>query len=75
MGKGRVLKIFDAQAVFENLDVQNNKTNLSGQCLLVTQGRDNGAREFEKRTKDQLADIGAPSQVIPFEAIFGFYDL
>lgn len=71
MGKGRVLKIYDQKAVFENLDAVNNNGSHS---LLVTQ-TDSG-KKFEKFNKStQHSDLGPSFQVIPFEAIFGFYEL
>lgn len=67
MGKGKVLRIFDTKAVFENLD--------TGNCLLVTQQRDSGTRQYEKFNRAHPPDLGTTSQVVPFEAIFGIYDL
>jgi hypothetical protein len=69
MGKGKVLKIYDAHAVFENLETP-------GSFLVVTQSKDSGIREFSKKTKDQISsDLGNNPQILPFEAVFGFYDL
>lgn len=67
MGKGRVLRIFDTKAVFDNQE--------TGNCLLVSQIKDSGARYIEKMNVSQLPDLGSTSQVLPFECIFGFYDL
>ena len=67
MGKGNVLRIFDTKAVFENLD--------NGNCLLVTQTKDSGARQYDKFNRSHAPDLGSTSQVLPFEAIFGIYDL
>lgn len=70
MGKGKVLRIYDTQAVFENLDGPVSSS------LLVTQSKDNGMREFQiVKSKEQLTDLGSTAQILPFEAIFGFYDL
>lgn len=63
------MKIYDTHAVFENLEAKD------GSFLLVGQSRDSGSREFSKRTKDLPSDIGSNPQILPFEAIFGFYDL
>jgi hypothetical protein len=69
MGKGKVLKIYDSHAVFENLETPSS-------FLLINQSKDSGIREFSKKTKDQIpSDLGSNPQVLPFEAIFGFYDL
>eukprot|EP01040_Poterioochromonas_malhamensis_P018772 gene18772-21997_t len=69
MGKGKVLKIYDSHAVFENLES-------NGSFLLVTQSKDSGMREFSKKSKEQIpSDMGANPQILPFETIFGFYDL
>jgi hypothetical protein len=67
MGKGKVLRIFDTKAVFDNLE--------SGNCLLVSQVKESGTRHFEKLNCSQLPDMGVTSQILPLEAIFGFYDL
>lgn len=67
MGKGRVLRIFDTRAVFENLD--------TGSCLVASQVKENGGRTFERVNRTQLYDLGTSSQPLPFEAIFGIYDL
>ncbi len=67
MGKGKVIKIYETKAVFNNLD--------NGSCLLISQIKDSGARHFEKLNNSQLPDLGSTSQVLPFEAVFGFYDL
>lgn len=66
--KGKVLRIFDTKAVFENLD--------TGNCLLVIQTKDSGNRHYEKFNRAHSPpDLGSTSQVLPFDAIFGFYDL
>lgn len=79
MAKGRVLRIYDTKAVLENLDATATTTTATaatGSCLLISQSRDTGARQFERFNKSQPpADLGPSSQVLPFEAIFGFYDL
>lgn len=69
MGKGRVLRIYETRTVFENLD------SSTAPVLLVSQTKDTGNREFEKFSKDQLPELGNSLQVIPFETIYGFYDL
>jgi hypothetical protein len=67
MGKGKVLRIFDTKAVFDNLE--------TGNCLLVSQVKESGIRHFEKLNCSQLPDLGVTSQVLHLESIFGFYDL
>lgn len=68
MGKGKALRIYETRAILEDLDgVFPN--------ILVTQEKDTGARIFEKINKNHPPDVGASSQIIPFEAVFGFYDL
>ena len=68
MGKGKILRIYDTKAVLENLD--------NGSCLLITQAKDSGARQFESFDRSNPpADLGTTTQVLPFEALFGFYDL
>eukprot|EP01038_Epipyxis_sp_PR26KG_P004164 gene4164-5928_t len=67
MVKGKVLRIFDTKAVFENQE--------NGNCLLVSQVKESGTRFYEKYHRNQLPDLGNTSQVIPYEHIFGFYDL
>jgi phosphatidylinositol 4-phosphatase len=68
MGKGKVLRIYDSHAVFENLDDKDNS------YLVISQ--DNGTRKIEKlTTREGFREMGANPQTIPFEAIFGFYDL
>ena len=66
--RGKVLRIYDNAAVFENLD--------TGSCLLSTQTKDNAkSRDIQMCDKSQLQDMSNSYQVIPFEAIFGIYDL
>eukprot|EP01040_Poterioochromonas_malhamensis_P001375 gene1375-1456_t len=67
MGKGRILKIYETHAVFENLESDTQP------CLLVTQKEE--GKKFEKFQKKQKPDLGPTSQVVPFEIIFGFYEL
>lgn len=67
MGKGKLLRIYDTKAVLENLD--------NGNCLLITQAKDSGARQFESFDRSHPPDLGTTTQVLPFEAVFGFYDL
>lgn len=61
--------MYETRAVFENLE--------TGNCLLATQVKEGGsrARDLQVCDKSQLPDLGGPSQVMPFEAIYGFYDL
>ncbi len=87
MGKGRVLRIYDNKAVLENLDAPavtpapngspvNGGVAVGSHCLLISQSKDTGTRVFERINKSQPpADLGPSLQVLPFEAIFGFYDL
>lgn len=68
MGKGKVLKIYDNKAILENLD--------SGDCLLISQSKDSTARSFESFDRTHILPfLGSTTNVITFEAIFGFYDL
>ena len=66
MPKGRILKLYETRAVFENLG--------TGSCLVASQLKD-GIRDMTTCDTTQLPDIGAPIQVIPLEAIYGIYDL
>ncbi len=67
--KVNVLRIYDNAAVFENID--------SGSCLLWKQLKEGGSRSRDLQVcgRGQLSDMSGSSQVIPFEAIFGLYDL
>jgi hypothetical protein len=67
MVRGRVLRIYDTKAVFENLDADSL-------CLLVSQGKD-GNKQFDKFQKKQSPELGTFAQAVSFEAIYGFYDL
>lgn len=67
MGKGRVLRIYDTRAIFENLD--------NGNCLVVTQVKDGWSKDFQVCDRSQLADVSGQCQTIYLESIFGFYDL
>ncbi len=67
MAKGRIVRIYDTKAVFENLE--------TGNCLVVSQIKDTGARHVEKQISSQLPDLGQTFQVLSLESIFGFYDL
>ena len=67
MGKGKILKIYDTKAVLEDLD--------TGSCLLISQAKDTGARQFESFDRAHPPDLGTTTQVLPFEALFGFYEL
>jgi hypothetical protein len=61
-----VFRMYETAAVFENM--------VTSQCLFVNQQR-NGGKDIQVCDKEKIPDLGAPSQVIPMEAIFGFYDL
>jgi hypothetical protein len=67
--KGKILRLYESKAVFENLE--------TGNCLLISQIKDSGARarDIQVCEKNQLPEIGGPSQIMPIEAIFGIYDL
>eukprot|EP01041_Mallomonas_annulata_P003091 gene3091-6064_t len=66
--KGRVLRMYDTRAVFENLE--------TGNCVVVTQVKEGWARDLVVCDVKELGnDLGSPSQKIPLEAIFGIYDL
>lgn len=67
--KGKVLKIYDNVAVFENTE--------TGNCLLYTLIKENGnrTRDLHLCEKHELSDLSGSSQMIPFEAIFGIYEL
>lgn len=68
MGKGKVLKVYDTKCIFENLE--------SGTCLYVTLNRDGHSKEMHQvAERHYLPDTSGSCQVVPFEAIFGFYDL
>ncbi|RYH15520.1 hypothetical protein EON65_31620, partial [archaeon] len=67
MGKGKSLKIYDTKAVFEDFESSHEK-------ILVSQEKDTGMRKYEK-VKSIPSDLGSPSQIVPFEHIYGFYDL
>ena len=67
MGKGKILRMYDVRAVFENLD--------TGNCIVATQLKDGAARDLQMLKRSELPDLGGPSQVLPLEAIFGIYDL
>lgn len=67
MVKGKVLRMYDVRAVFENLD--------TGNCIVATQLKEGAARDLQMLKRSELPDLGGPSQVLPLEAIFGIYDL
>lgn len=67
MVKGKVLRMYDVRAVFENLD--------TGNCIVATQLKEGAARDLQILKRSELPDLGGPSQVVPMEAIFGIYDL
>jgi hypothetical protein len=67
MGKGKILKIYDTKAVLENLD--------TGSCLLISQAKDTGTRLYESFDRAHPPDLGTTTQVLPFEALYGFYEL
>jgi hypothetical protein len=64
--KGRVLRMYDNRAVFENLD--------TGSCLVASQLKEGVLKDFQTCERSQLPDLGRPMQILPFEAIFGIYD-
>lgn len=64
---GKVLRMFDTRCVFES--------GSSGSCLQATQIKEGGKYELVTCDRSQLQDLGGPSQVMPFEAIFGIYEL
>ena len=66
MGKGKVLRIYDTRAIFENLD--------TGNCIVATQLKE-GAKDVQMVNRAELPDLGGPLQALPLEAIFGIYDL
>jgi len=57
--------MYDTRAIFENTE--------SGNCLVATQVKD--GRDLKVCDRSQLADITGPCVNMPFEAIFGIYDL
>jgi len=68
MGKGKILKVYDTKAIFENYD--------TGNCLIVTIGKDGEGRELDVTDHTNIPDLISPCrQLYTFEAIFGFYDL
>jgi phosphatidylinositol 4-phosphatase len=68
MGKGKLLKIYDTRALFENQE--------NGNCLLVSQGKDQEVREILVSDKNNFPELSSQCrQIYSFEAIFGFYDL
>lgn len=68
MTKGRVLKVFDSKAVFENLD--------TGNCIVASASKEAGfAKEIYLTSKENSPDVSGPSKSVPFESIFGFYEL
>jgi len=66
----RVLRMYDSRAIFENLSNPD-----SSMCLQASLIKEGGKPEFSLCDRSHLQDLGGPSQVIPFEAIFGFYEL
>jgi hypothetical protein len=44
-------------------------------CLLATQSKEGHLRDFKTMTLEQLPDLGLPSEVVNFEALFGIYEL
>jgi hypothetical protein len=67
--RGKILRIYDTVGVFENLD--------TGNCLLIAQVKEAGSRTRDLQVCDrtQLAELSGSSQVVPFEELFGIYDL
>ena len=91
MVKGKILRLYERNAVFESLgiinkyinNVNNNYTNYTiiiilidtGSCLVATQLKEGGARDLKVCDRTQLPDLGLPSQSMSLEAIFGIFDL
>jgi hypothetical protein len=67
MVRGNVLRLYETQAVFESLD--------TGSCLIASQIKEGCSHDLKLCDRLQLPDLGGPSQVMPIEAIFGFYEL
>ena len=68
MGKGKVLKIYETKCLLENAD--------TGSCILVSQSKDGLGKEVVITDSQHLSESFTESpQILPFEAIFGFYDL
>jgi len=65
--RNKLLRMYDKCAVFESLD--------TGSCLVATRIKEGGTRDLQVLDRSLLPDYGGPSQVMPFEAIFGIYDL
>lgn len=63
--KGRILRVYDTLAVLENLE--------SGSCIVVSSEQKDGGLKVCDRS--QLSELTGTCQIIPFEAVFGFYDL
>lgn len=68
MGKGRVLKIYDSRAIFENYE--------NGNCLVITQIKDGWpTKDIQVIDRNQLAECNGQYLTLTIEAIYGFYDL
>lgn len=68
MVKGRVLKLYDSRAVFENLE--------TGQCLVLSQVKTGGlVREVWAGDRNHVPELGVKRKQISIEGIFGIYDL
>ena len=67
MARGKILRVYDVRAVFENLE--------TGNCIVATQLKEGAGRDLQMVNRSELPDLGGPSQVLPLEAIFGIYDL
>lgn len=61
----KVLRMYDSRAIFE----------AGSSCLQATLLKEERKPEFMLCDRGSLQDLGGPSQVIPYEAIFGFYEL
>ena len=65
--KGKVLRMYDTKAVFENQE--------TGNCVVVTQVKEGWERDLHVCDRTQLPEFGTPSQIVHLESIFGIYDL
>ena len=61
----RILRMYDTRAIFENTE--------TGNCLIATQVKD--GRDLKVCDRSQLTDVSGSCTNMPFEAIFGIYDL
>lgn len=66
---GKVLRMYDSRAVFESTNSSDST------CLQAIQIKEGGKFDLSACDRSQLQDLGSPTQVLPFEAIFGIYEL